>query len=311
MMRIFNFVLLIIFTNSCTHRIQFLGNWKNSQKDKIQLEEMNLHRNGKADIKKNDEWNVISWDYSNNNRRLTLSDDNQTLSELIITYIDPVFLNTIQGKDAMLFTRDLTVPSSKYSLSKKLIIGNWSLQKFNDKDSLLSSSMDISFIENGFCIRKNQGSSYQEQWLIDTEADNLILVNSNERKTFEIKFIKKDLIKLDDAYGSYFLKKTGKNNKAKRQFTKLLGNWELIEINNVKEIFESNMYINFDGSVKIFQNDNIQKTGQWEISNDHGSLLMKFEEDNILYEIESIRAGKLKLSSDQSIYTFKKNQNEY
>ena len=277
----------------------------------IQLEEMNLHRNGKANIKNNDEWNVISWEYSNSNRRLTLSDDNHTINELLITYVDPVFLNAIQGNNAFLFTRDLTVPSTKYTLSKKSIIGNWSLQKFNEKDSLLSNSMDISFIENRFCIRKNQGNSFQEQWLIDTEADNLILVNSNERKTFKIKFIKKDLIQLEDAYGSYFLKKTGKNNKAKRQFSKLLGNWKLIEINNVKEIFESNMYINFDGSVKIFQNNNIQKTGQWELSNDHSSLLMKFEEENILYDIESIRAGKLKLSSGQRLYTFKKNHNEY
>lgn len=305
------FFVSIIFTNSCTHRIQFLGNWKNNQKEMIQLQEMNLHRNGKADIKNNEEWNVISWDYSNKKRVLVLSDNDQTINELIVTYIDPVFLNSIEGTNSILFTRDLSIPSNKYTLSKKSIIGNWTLQKFNEKDSLISNLMELSFFENGYCNRQNSNNNFQEQWLIDTEAEHLILFNSKEKSTFTINFIKKDLIRLEDSFGTYYLKKTDKNSKAKRQFSKLMGNWKLIEINNLKETFASNMFINLDGTVKIFQNNHIQQSGQWVLSNDHRSLLMQFEEENILYEIESINSSKLKLKSGISLYTFKKSQYEY
>jgi hypothetical protein len=63
------------------------------------------------------------------------------------------------------------------------------------------------------------------------------------------------------------------------------------------------MYLHSDGSLQVFEDQNITKSGRWYVTEDTNLLILEHNEGQEIYPIEKIKFKRLKIRDEfQSIW---------
>jgi hypothetical protein len=76
--------------------------------------------------------------------------------------------------------------------------------------------------------------------------------------------------------------------------------------NKTVENVDYTLYLNEDGSLKIFEDNRIAEIGRWSVSSDGAFLILEYSDKRLSYPIESIGFNKLNLKDNFETIVFKR-----
>ena len=156
-----------------------------------------------------------------------------------------------------------------------------------------------------------QGNNHQlGRWILSNDNRKLTLSNDELTQTIAVSFTQKYRLQISDVYGSYLLEKKERLLKSpsnKKVAAQIVGAWMLTLV-GTKAVEDSDytLYLNEDGSLKIFENNQIAELGKWSVSEDGAFLVLEHSDKNHSYPIESIGLNKLKLKDNFESIVFKR-----
>lgn len=304
-----------ILLNSCSTKQKLVGTWKVETKGDFHHVEYNFQRNGTLELKTNPQnIEVNNWEYSKKNKAITISHQSRPESkQYFVNYLDPFFLGLSNKSNGIILTRQLKIKSLNHQAARRKLKGEWSLFQFEDSTLTVNEQhLTILFLDNGVYRETIGEDSRLGRWILSDDNTQLTLSNDDYTQTLGIAFMQKRKIELKDTYGSYLMQKTDRVAKSpsNQQIQKrIVGAWDLKKVGDkIIEDSEYTLYLNDDNSLKIFQEQHISKTGQWQISEDGAFLIFDYSNGQDFYPIENISKNKLTLMDDFQIVSFKRNR---
>ncbi|MCH2022762.1 MAG: hypothetical protein MK207_09815 [Saprospiraceae bacterium] len=310
------FLLFIWSISSCSTKQRIVGNWKIETKDTTFERSYFFKKNGTLEIafsKENTEIN--NWEYSKKKKVITISEKDNIISEhFVINYISPLFLGLSNKDNGFVLTRNLKIKSINHNKARKKLRGEWSIVQIEDSCyNYNEKNLTFHFFKNSSYREKVNEKVRLGRWVLNDNNTKLTLSNDNNTQTIDINFLKKNKLQFTDQYGSYILEKTNNESKApsNQQIEhKIIGAWALANVGD-KEVGSSDytLYLNEDGSLKIFEDQHISQVGQWYVSEDAAFLVFEHSLGRLSYPIENISRKSLELIDDFQTILFNRIQN--
>ena len=295
---------------TCSYKPLIKGKWRLDKAPKDLYTTMQFKKNGTLLVQNKDETLIQNWDYSNNRRLITISNkDNPESEYFVLNYIDPFFMGISNKQKAYTLSRSLKVKSVNHRTARRKLKGSWTLMEL-DGQQQAPQKMQLSFWDNGV-YQQIQGNNNQlGRWILSNDNRKLTLSNDELTQTIDVSFTQKYRLQISDDYGSYLLEKKERLLKSpsnKKVAARILGAWMLTSVGNkAVEGSEYTLYLNEDGSLKIFESNQIVELGKWSVSKDGAFLVLEHSDKNHSYPIESIGLNKLKLKDNFESIVFKR-----
>lgn len=311
---IIRYSLLLIICSmtffTCSYKPLIKGKWRLDKAPEDMYTTMQFKKNGTLLLQNKEETLIQNWDYSHNRRLITISNkDNPESEYFVINYIDPFFMGISNKQKAYTLSRSLKVKSVNHRTARRKLKGTWTLMEL-DGQLQAPQKMQLSFWDNGV-YQQIQGNNHQlGRWILSNDNRKLTLSNDELTQTIELSFTQKSRLQISDVYGSYLLEKKERLLKSpsnKKVAARIVGAWMLTLV-GTKAVEDSDytLYLNEDGSLKIFENNQIAELGKWSVSEDGAFLVLEHSDKNHSYPIESIGLNKLKLKDNFESIVFKR-----
>ena len=311
---IIRYSLLLIICSmtffTCSYKPLIKGKWRLDKAPEDMYTTMQFKKNGTLLLQNKEETLIQNWDYSHNRRLITISNkDNPESEYFVINYIDPFFMGISNKQKAYTLSRSLKVKSVNHRTARRKLKGTWTLMEL-DGQLQAPQKMQLSFWDNGV-YQQIQGNNHQlGRWILSNDNRKLTLSNDELTQTIELSFTQKSRLQISDVYGSYLLEKKERLLKSpsnKKVAAQIVGAWMLTLV-GTKAVEDSDytLYLNEDGSLKIFENNQIAELGKWSVSEDGAFLVLEHSDKNHSYPIESIGLNKLKLKDNFESIVFKR-----
>lgn len=311
---IIRYSLLLIICSmtffTCSYKPLIKGKWRLDKAPEDMYTTMQFKKNGTLLLQNKEETLIQNWDYSHNRRLITISNkDNPESEYFVINYIDPFFMGISNKQKAYTLSRSLKVKSVNHRTARRKLKGTWTLMEL-DGQLQAPQKMQLSFWDNGV-YQQIQGNNHQlGRWILSNDNRKLTLSNDELTQTIELSFTQKSRLQISDVYGSYLLEKKERLLKSpsnKKVAARIVGAWMLTLV-GTKAVEDSDytLYLNEDGSLKIFENNQIAELGKWSVSEDGAFLVLEHSDKNHSYPIESIGMNKLKLKDNFESIVFKR-----
>jgi hypothetical protein len=295
---------------TCSYKPLIKGKWRLDKAPEDMYTTMQFKKNGTLLLQNKEETLIQNWDYSHNRRLITISNkDNPESEYFVINYIDPFFMGISNKQKAYTLSRSLKVKSVNHRTARRKLKGTWTLMEL-DGQLQAPQKMQLSFWDNGV-YQQIQGNNHQlGRWILSNDNRKLTLSNDERTQTIELSFTQKSRLQISDVYGSYLLEKKERLLKSpsnKKVAARIVGAWMLTLV-GTKAVEDSDytLYLNEDGSLKIFENNQIAELGKWSVSEDGAFLVLEHSDKNHSYPIESIGLNKLKLKDNFESIVFKR-----
>ena len=295
---------------TCSYKPLIKGKWRLDKAPEDMYTTMQFKKNGTLLLQNKEETLIQNWDYSHNRRLITISNkDNPESEYFVINYIDPFFMGISNKQKAYTLSRSLKVKSVNHRTARRKLKGTWTLMEL-DGQLQAPQKMQLSFWDNGV-YQQIQGNNHQlGRWILSNDNRKLTLSNDELTQTIELSFTQKSRLQISDVYGSYLLEKKERLLKSpsnKKVAARIVGAWMLTLV-GTKAVEDSDytLYLNEDGSLKIFENNQIAELGKWSVSEDGAFLVLEHSDKNHSYPIESIGLNKLKLKDNFESIVFKR-----
>mgnify|MGYP001394385786 CR=1 FL=1 len=151
------------------------------------------------------------------------------------------------------------------------------------------------------------------RWVLNDNNSKITLSNDDLTQTININFLKKNKLQFQDSYGSYMLEKSSNESKSpsnQKIENKIIGAWALTNVGE-KEVGSSDytLYLNEDGSLKIFEHQHIAEVGQWHVTEDAAFLVFEHSLGSLSYPIRDITRKNLQLIDDFQTIIFNRIKN--
>jgi len=301
-------ICLLLLTTACSKR-HLIGVWRVESKGKHENAEFHFKRNSTLNYKKPDNSLTIkSWDFSRKEQEITISSRNtDKVEKYELTYLGPILANIKDQEDNYLLVRQLKVKSINYSKALRKLRGEWALIQLEDQD--VSNRLQLIFWENGAAQQISNGEVQNGRWVLSDDTKQLIFSSHGEDITFNIQFLQKKKIELEDQYGTYLFEKKKKTKKTPASWkikSRIVGAWQLNKVGKDAVEIDYRMYLLEDGSMKIFENQEIAQVGQWQVAENGGLLILDYADQQKTYPIESMKRNKLKIRDESQTVTFKR-----
>jgi hypothetical protein len=298
-------ILYALILSSCSTKQRVAGTWRVDTKGKEQNTEYIFQRNGTLEVHTaNQEVKINSWEYSKKKKAITISKQGNSKSELyVINYMDPFFLGLSNKDKGLVLSRQLKIKSVNHKAARRKLKGEWSLAQLEDSTLVVGeNNLKIVFWDNGISQEIMGDEVRLGRWILSDDNASLTLSNNNYTQTIGINFLKKRRIRLTDNYGSYLMKKTDRIPKSpsnRKVEKRIVGAWTLSKVGD-KAVKKSNytLYLNEDGSLKIFEQQHVSKVGQWYVSEDGAFLVLDHSNGKESYPIQKISRSTLDLLDD-------------
>lgn len=311
---IIRYSLLLIICSmtffTCSYKPLIKGKWRLDKAPEDMYTTMQFKKNGTLLLQNKEETLIQNWDYSHNRRLITISNkDNPESEYFVINYIDPFFMGISNKQKAYTLSRSLKVKSVNHRTARRKLKGTWTLMEL-DGQLQAPQKMQLSFWDNGV-YQQIQGNNHQlGRWILSNDNRKLTLSNDERTQTIAVSFTQKYRLQISDVYGSYLLEKKERLLKSpsnKKVAARIVGAWMLTLV-GTKAVEDSDytLYLNEDGSLKIFENNQIAELGKWSVSEDGAFLVLEHSDKNHSYPIESIGLNKLKLKDNFESIVFKR-----
>ncbi|BDS10640.1 hypothetical protein [Aureispira anguillae] len=303
----------LVSFSSCSLKQRIIGAWKVENKGKTKGAVYTFQPSGTLQLRTaQNEIDIYNWEFSNRNKSIILSKKNAPTAQVFfLNYLDLFFLGLSSPNEGLLLSRQLKIKSLSHKAARRKLKGEWSLVQLEDSTYVVDEQrLKIIFWDNGISQEITDGDARLGRWVLSDDNRTLTLSNDDYTQTIGIHFLQKQKLQLTDEYGSYLMTKTDQLPKApstNKVAKKISGAWSLKKVG--KRIVEGanyTLYLNEDGSLKIFEQEHISKTGQWYVSNDGRFLILNHSYGQESYPIEQINGKKLSLVDEFKTITFRR-----
>lgn len=304
---------LFLLLNSCV-KTRLAGTWKSKEAPQQSQTEFTFQPNGTLKYKTaENETKLESWEYSKKRKQITVSNtaEAQPKKYTIHTFTG---LYMVMSSDEEYYTlsRQIKVKSLNYNKATKQIRGQWNLvQLDNENKNVAPSNNELSMIfwNNGTYQQSISGNSLLGKWALSGDGKIISLASEDGMKEYGINFLKNGNVELVDEYGSYFFEKKAKTKKtpsSQKIERKIVGAWTFDKIGKEKLELDYTLYLHTDGSLKIFENQEITKSGRWYVSEENNLLVLEHNEGQEIYPIEKIKSKRLEIRDEFETILLKK-----
>ena len=313
MKRRYTYLLLassFLLLNSCV-KTRIAGTWKTKEVTEQPSAEFTFQPNGTLQYKTtNDEIQLESWEYSKKRKQLTVSSTNSAKSKkYTIHTFTGLYMVMSSEEEYYTLSRQLKIKSFNYNKATQKIRGEWNLVQLGTENQNVapsSNQLRITFWNNGTYQQNISGNIVLGKWVLSNDAKTLSLGSETGTEEYTINFLKNGKIELIDQYGSYFFDKKARTPKApanKKIERQIVGAWTIEDIGKKQLSLDYTMYLNSDGSLQVFEDQNITKSGRWYVTEDSNLLILEHNEGQEIYPIEKIKFKRLKIRDEfQSIW---------
>jgi hypothetical protein len=287
-----------------------VGKWRVNKTGVSAATTMQFMKNGTLLVRDTQATMIQNWEYAHQRRLITISKkDNPVAEHYILHYIDPFFMGLSNKQTAYNLSRSLKVKSINHRTARRKLKGTWSLVEL--EDSLKApQKWQLSFWGNGVYQQISSNTQQLGRWELSNDNRKLILSNDNLTQTVALRFTEKKRLEFTDKYGIYLLEKKerfAKSPSNKKVSARILGAWMLSVVGNkTVENVDYTLYLNEDGSLKIFEDNRIAEIGRWSVSSDGAFLILEYSDKRLSYPIESIGFNKLNLKDNFETIVFKR-----
>ena len=311
-----SFLLFIWSISACSTKQRIVGNWKLETKDTTFERSYFFKRNGTLELSlSKDKTQINNWEYSKKNKSITISEKDNIISEhFIINYISPLFLGLSNKDNGFILTRNLKVKSINHNKARKKLRGEWSIVQIEDSSyNQNEKNLSFQFMKNGVYREILDEKERLGRWVLNDDNSKITLSNDDATQTIDINFLKKNKLQFRDNYGSYMLEKNNNESKSpsnQKIENKIIGAWALANVGE-KEVGSSDytLYLNEDGSLKIFEHQHISQVGQWHVTEDAAFLVFEHSLGSLSYPIQDISRKNLQLIDDFQTIIFNRIKN--
>lgn len=302
---------LFLLLNSCV-KTRLAGTWKSKEASQQTRAEFTFQPNGTLKYKTaENETKLESWEYSKKRKQITVSNTTDAPpKKYTIHTFTGLYMVMSSGDEYYTLLRQLKVKSLNYNKATKQIRGQWNLvQLENENVAPSSSQLNMIFWNNGTYQQNISGNIVLGKWALSSDTKTLSLASEEGTEEYVINFLKSGKIELVDQYGSYFFEKRAKTKKtpsSKKIERKIVGAWTFDKIGKKNLELDYTLYLHIDGSLQIFENQEITKSGRWYVSEENNLLVLEHNEGQDIYPIEKIKSKRLKIRDEFETILLKK-----
>jgi hypothetical protein len=306
------FAFLLFVVASCSTKQRIVGSWKVDTKGESLNKAYVFHKNGTLEVRESDKNSEINnWEYSSRKKVITISKKNNPQSEhFVLTYLDPLFMALSNNDEGVSMSRQLKIKSLNHKSALRKLKGEWSLIQLEDSSHNNDLNLKFTFWDNGIYQQSIDDETRLGRWILNDDNSKLTLSNDEYTQTIGLNFVKKSKLQIIDNYGSYLMEKTERISNSpgnKKIANRILGAWALSVVGS-KLVENSNytLYLNDDGSLKIFEEQKISQVGKWYVSEDGAFLVLEHSDMQISYPIKDLTYNRLDLIDDFQSISFKR-----
>ncbi|MCP4442740.1 MAG: hypothetical protein GY810_27865 [Aureispira sp.] len=297
-------LLITVLSIGCGTKKKLIGSWKVVQPEGMKNAEMVIQKDGILELRTTKSTILRNWIYDKSEKALIISEENgRKVDALKVNVIDPIHLSLLGEKEQFELVRLLKVKSLTYHDVYKRLVGKWEISAVDGK-KLEGEEIDltITLFANGTVEEVENDRKRIGNWSLSDDAKHITLSGGGQTETMSILLMSKKGLDLTDKHNTYSFEMIAKAPSRKTNLKierKLIGEWAVIKVGD--ESIEKGgvvMSLNANGTVKTFENGQVERTGKWSISGDGKYLILVDSNGEEQFPIESISKKSFKIKDN-------------